>query len=84
MAFEYVSVEEAMQRDGLRMVVVDSTPSPWGEAAKGLLHIKNIEWATMRLNHGSEILSAWPGQQGGPVAFYNNEKAVPVGLKYCC
>ncbi|MDF2372110.1 MAG: hypothetical protein P1V21_15110 [Rhizobiaceae bacterium] len=74
MAFEYISVEEAMQRDGLRMVVVGGTPSPWGEAAKGLLHIKKIDWAAVRLDHGSEVLSAWAGQQGGPVAFYNNEK----------
>lgn len=74
MAFEYISVEEAMQRDGLRMVVIGGTPSPWGEAAKGLLHIKKIDWSAVRLDHGSEVLSAWAGQQGGPVAFYNNEK----------
>ena len=40
MTFKYVSVEEAMQRGGLRMVVVGGVPSPWGEAAKAILHIK--------------------------------------------
>jgi hypothetical protein len=49
MAFEYMSVEEAQQRNGLRMVVVGHVPSPWGEAAKGILHIKRIEWAAVRL-----------------------------------
>ena len=33
MPFDYVSTEEAIARDGLRMVVVGGIPSPWGEAA---------------------------------------------------
>lgn len=37
MSFQYVSVQEAMKRGGLRMVVVGNVPSPWGEAAKGIL-----------------------------------------------
>jgi hypothetical protein len=49
MAFEYVSVEEAMKRRGLRMVVVGGIPSPWGEAAKGILYVKAIDWAAVRL-----------------------------------
>ena len=49
MPFKYVSVEEAMTRGGLRMVVVGGIPSPWGEAAKGILHIKGIEWVAVRL-----------------------------------
>ena len=43
MPFAYVSVEEAIQRRGVRMVVVGNVPSPWGEAAKGILHIKGID-----------------------------------------
>ena len=43
MTFAYVSVEEAIERRGVRMVVVGNVPSPWGEAAKGILHIKGIE-----------------------------------------
>src|SRR6267142_1846351 len=35
MTVQYVSVEDAIQRGGLRMVVVGGVPSPWGEAAKG-------------------------------------------------
>ena len=38
MGFQYVSVEEAIPRAGLRVVVVGKVPSPWGEAAKGLFH----------------------------------------------
>jgi hypothetical protein len=51
MTFQYVSVDEAIKRSGVRMVVVGGVPSPWGEAAKGILHVKNIEWAGVRLQH---------------------------------
>ncbi|HYJ41251.1 MAG TPA: hypothetical protein VEW08_10685 [Steroidobacteraceae bacterium] len=73
MTFEYVSVEDAIQRRGLRMVVVGNVPSPWGEAAKGILHIKGIEWAAVRLVYDSEPLKAWAGQRSGPVAIYNQD-----------
>ena len=73
MAFQYIGVEEARIRNGLRMVVVGSVPSPWGEAAKGILHIKGIEWAAVRLVNDSEPLKEWAGQRSGPVAIYDNE-----------
>lgn len=71
--FQYLSVEEARKRPGLRMVVVGGVPSPWGEAAKGILHIKGIEWAAVRLAYDSEPLREWAGQRSGPVAIYDNE-----------
>jgi glutathione S-transferase len=74
MSFEYVSVEEAIARGGLRMVVLSGVPSPWGEAAKGILHIKGIEWVAVRLVYDSEPLSKWAGQRSGPVAIYENER----------
>jgi glutathione S-transferase len=74
MAFEYVGVEEARKRNGLRMVVVGGVPSPWGEAAKGILHIKGIEWAAVRLVYDSEPLREWAGQRSGPVAIYDDER----------
>jgi glutathione S-transferase len=72
--FDYVSVEEAIGRSGLRMVVVGSIPSPWGEAAKGILHIKAIEWAAVRLAYDSEPLKQWAGRRSGPVAIYDNDR----------
>lgn len=73
MGFEYVSVEEAIGRDGLRMVVVGQVPSPWGEAAKGLFHIEGIDWLGVRLAYDSEALKAWAGELSGPVAIYDAE-----------
>ena len=77
MGFEYVSVEEAIGRDGLRMVVVGGVPSPWGEAAKGLFHIKGIDWVGVRLAYDSEALLQWAGERSGPVAVFGKEAPRP-------
>lgn len=74
MTFQYLGVEEAIRRGGLRMVVVGDVPSPWGEAAKGFWHIKGIEWAAVRLVYDNEPLKEWAGQRSGPVAIYENER----------
>jgi glutathione S-transferase len=73
MTFPYIGIDEARQRAGLRMVVVGNVPSPWGEAAKGIFHIKGIEWAAVRLVYDSDSLREWAGQRSGPVAIYDNE-----------
>ncbi len=73
MSFEYLSVAEAIPRAGLRMVVVGNVPSPWGEAAKGIFHIKHIDWAAVRLVYDNEDLKTWAAQRSGPVAIYNGE-----------
>lgn len=73
MPVTYVSVEDAIARPGLRMVVVGGVPSPWGEAAKGILHIKNIDWVAVRLSYDDEALRTWAGQRSGPVAIYERE-----------
>ena len=33
---EYLSVEEAKNRSGLRLVLTRGVPGPWGEAAKAI------------------------------------------------
>src|SRR5579871_6719481 len=74
MPVKFVSVEEAIARPGLRMVVVGGVPSPWGEAAKGILHIKKIDWVAVRLAYDSDALLNWAGQRSGPVAIYDKER----------
>lgn len=73
MSLEYLGTEEAMQRPGLRMVVVGGIPSPWGEAAKGIFHFKGLEWAAVRLDYTSDAQKQWAGRRDGPVAIYNDE-----------
>ena len=73
MSFEYSSIADASARPGLRMVVVGKVPSPWGEAAKGILHVKQIEWVAVRLVYDDDSLRQWAGQLSGPVAIYGDE-----------
>ena len=74
MPVQYIGVEEAIERSGLRMVVVGGLPSPWSEAAKGILRVKRIEWAAVRLVYDDDRLREWAGQRNGPVAIYEKER----------
>ena len=73
MPFEYISTEEAIAANGLRMVVVSNVPSPWGEAAKGIFHIKSIAWKAVRLIYDNPAFDAWAKDQTAPIAIYNDE-----------
>jgi len=73
MTFPYISVDEAIPRAGLRMVVLGKVPSPWGEAAKGIFHVKGLDFAAVRLVYDNEALTAWAGQRTGPVVVYDRE-----------
>jgi glutathione S-transferase len=73
MPIEYVDFEAARARTGLRMVVGPGVPSPWGEAAKGMLHVKQIPWVAVRLDQSSQAMADWTGERSGPVAMYEDE-----------
>ena len=73
MPVTYLSTEDAIARPGLRMVVVGGVPSPWGEAAKGILHIKGLSWVGVRLAYDDDAQRQWAGQRSGPIAIYDNE-----------
>jgi glutathione S-transferase len=75
MTFEYIGVDAAIARDGLRMVVLGGVPSPWGEAAKGFFHLKRIPWVATRLVYDNEVLKAWAGagQLSAPIVAFGDE-----------
>lgn len=72
--FEYVSVEEAISKPGLRMVVVGGIPSPWSEAAKGIFAVKGIEWTATRLTYDDPALPKWIGAITAPAAVLGDER----------
>ena len=72
-AINYISFEQAQQESGLRMIVVKGLPSPWGEAAKGIFHLKQLPWAATYHDPSSREMSAWTGSRSAPVAIYNDE-----------
>ncbi len=74
MPFEYVDLDQAIAADGLRMVVVSHVPSPWGEAAKGIFHIKGLNWTATRLLYGDEAFQAWAKADSAPIAINGDEE----------
>jgi glutathione S-transferase len=72
---EYIDVEEAKRRTGLRLVLTKGVPGPWGEAAKAILHVKGIPYVPVRQDGGGEnrALLEWTGQTSAPVAVWNDE-----------
>lgn len=73
MPVEYIEFEPARAANGLRMTVVSGVPSPWGEAAKGILHVKEISWKAVRLDPANDEMTEWTKERSGPVAMYDDE-----------
>lgn len=71
---DYISVDEARERGGLRLVLTGGVPGPWGEAAKALVSHKGVPWVAVRQKAGAanEELVAWTGQSSAPVAIYDD------------
>ena len=74
---EFFDVAEARKRSGLRMSVVACLPSPWSQAAKGIVHVKALPCAGVRFQPGgpdSMELADWTGEPSAPIAMYEDEK----------
>ena len=74
---KYISVEEAINTPGLRVVLTAGLPGPWGETAKSMLAYKQLEYTPVHQDGGGEnaALRAWTGQTSAPVAVYENQPA---------
>lgn len=72
---DYVDVATARTLPGLRLVLTEGVPGPWGEAAKGLFHVKGIHYTPVRQAGGEENaeLLAWSGHANAPQTIYENE-----------
>lgn len=55
------------------MVVVGQVPSPWGEAAKGIFHVKRLDFAAVRLVYDNAALKSWVRELSGPVVVFDDE-----------
>jgi glutathione S-transferase len=73
---EFVDLEQAIDMPGLRLVLISTTPSPWGEAVKGFFHVKKIAYVPVRHPMGKDqsLLRKWTAQESAPVAVYNDER----------
>lgn len=76
MSFQFVDLEDARSAGGTRMTVVSGIPSPWSEAAKGILGIKRIPLKGVRYTPGNAELNNWTGCHNAPVLKHNDEAAL--------
>ncbi|MEM7541993.1 MAG: hypothetical protein AAF384_10470 [Pseudomonadota bacterium] len=83
---DYVSIEEARQQDGLRIILPEITvPGPWFESCKCIYYVKGLEFIAVRganlgspgiaigMNGTQSQLVEWTGQSSLPVVVYNND-----------
>ncbi|WP_206198064.1 hypothetical protein [Shimia sediminis] len=75
MTWNYIPFEQAVTQGGLRMTVVGDVPSPWGEAAKGIFHVKGLDWSAVRHDPANRELAKWSQSQSAPSVVYENEPA---------
>ncbi len=69
----FVDLETAKQASGMRLVVLANVPSPWSEAAKGILRVKGVPFAAVRLEPGNKAIKEWTRARNAPVAIYDDE-----------
>jgi glutathione S-transferase len=72
---DWVSVDEARQMPGLRIVLAKGVWAVWGECAKAIFHVKKIPYAPVpqipfEANPG---IVAWTGVRNQPQVVYENE-----------
>jgi len=73
---ERIDIEQARRASGLRIITLAYVPSPWGEALKGILHIKQLPHARVGHVFGSptQTLIEWTAQDSFPVMAWNDER----------
>lgn len=72
---EYTDINQTIQADGLRIVLVRGMPSPWGQAAKAMMEYKELSYTAGPQQGGgtNEELVAWSGVNSAPVVAWNDE-----------
>lgn len=77
-AMEYLTVAQARDMGGLRLVLSTGTPGPWGIAARALFDIRKVPFTPVaqEIMGANEELVAWTGRRNAPVAVYEDEPAV--------
>ena len=75
MPLTYLSVAEARDLPGLRLVLTAHVPGPWGEAAKAVFKLRNVPYAPVAqiAMQPNEELVAWTGIRNAPVAVFEDE-----------
>ena len=72
---QYTDINQTIQADGLRIVLVRGMPSPWGQAAKAMMEYKDLSYIAGPQQGGgsNKELVAWSGVNSAPVVAWNEE-----------
>jgi glutathione S-transferase len=75
---EYLTVAQAREMGGLRLVLSTGSPGPWGISARALFDVRGVPFTPVRqeIMQPNEELVAWTGRRNAPVAVYEDEPAV--------
>ena len=75
MGSRWLTVAEARALRGVRLVLSVGVPGPWGEAAKGLLHVKGVPFHRVIQTPAqpNEELVAWTGASNAPQLVVDDE-----------
>ncbi len=71
-----LDIPAARAHEGLRLVLSVGAPGPWGEAIKGMLHVKKIPHVTVRQIPGeaNPELVEWTGVRNAPQLVCENDE----------
>lgn len=72
---EYKDIEHIISADGLRIILVQGFPSPWGQAAKAMMEYKGLPYAVgaQQARGENTAIVNWAGVNSGPVVAWNDE-----------
>ncbi len=69
----FVELEEAKGAQGVRVVIATNVPSPWSQAALGVLDAKGLEYLAVRFRRGDEEIKRWTGTRNAPAVIVDDE-----------
>jgi glutathione S-transferase len=69
----FVELEEARQASGLRVVIATNVPSPWSQAALGILDMKELDYLVVRFRRTDEEIKRWTGTRNAPAVMCDDE-----------
>lgn len=79
---KYLSVAEAKDLPGLRLVLTSHIPGPYGEGAKAVLKLRGVDFVAVeqKVMEPNEDLLTWTGVRNAPTAMYNDEPALTTWM----
>ncbi len=74
----YLPQAEIIKRTGLRIVLVQGLPSPWGQSAKTIFEVKRLPYAAAAWAAGetNDTIADWAHADSAPVVAWNDEPPI--------